>query len=556
MSCVSTKAKILADLEAEAVRLASSSDDVSEWAERCASSLRRLYGERSRELADFTRIGYEGPFSLDGYDDDEGRTREDGLRKARALLGAWRQVELTFPEDAGDQALAVELKEASPKLERFLVDHKDILKLCDSVDIAGVAVENKGRVDIVCVRITAGTAEDTLAQSLVAFGPWRVFRTRCAATHFADIALTLTRTGRLRFDDQIEFVCEALPRDLYSNDFVQTPDAVFTKGQAQITWLGGSCGAKTFSDYAEQSRFSRLIATSDDYHNVPELVRKLSLRQSLSTDEQRGIRLEIEPPLYFRHFEWRPDRAVLHFSVPALVDLTEMRVKWQTQDARGIAPISRDPGGGCTAAVITSGDQLDATVICRTFSLWVLAERRPQRLADFFPEPETEDDTEENLPDYSKFETTRRGLRLSIKKQVSRDEALYKIVARDIEDAIFCLERGKHKLAAILSGAIIEATLLKRLSAESQADLEAAFRAAFPNHAANKPVPPLKDMKLAQLIAVAEKRNKLSDHKIYDGIRDWRNFIHPNVEAKKGSIDVTAAQIAVTAAVRLLLGKS
>jgi hypothetical protein len=219
-------------------------------------------------------------------------------------------------------------------------------------------------------------------------------------------------------------------------------------------------------------------------------------------------------------------------------------VKWQTPNTKGSTAITREADGGCTAIVAISDDHFDATVIYRTFSFWKLAEQRLQQLADFFPEPETETETfsEEGLPDYSKFATTRRGLRLSIKKQVLRDESLYKIIARDIEDA--------------LSGAIIEATLLGRLSGESPSDRETAFRAAFPNHGANKPVPGLDDMKLFQLIAVAAKRSKLKDHKLYDGIRDWRNFIHPNLEVAEGSIDLTAAQIAVTAAVRLLIGKS
>jgi hypothetical protein len=446
----------------------------------------------------------------------------------------------------------------NPKLEQFLADHSDILKLCNSVDIAGIAVENKGRLEIVCVRISAGAADSNGANSWATLGPWRVFRCRRAAAQFSELARTFVSTGSLRFDDQIQFVCAEPQSDFYWNEFFRTSDAVFTTGQVQLTWLGGRCGAKTFSDYAEHSHFSRLVETSDDYHNVPELVKKLSLRQALLADEARFMRFEIELPLYFQRTEWKADKVVLHFLAPAFVDLSEMRVKWQTPNTKGSTAITREADGGCTAIVAISDDHFDATVIYRTFSFWKLAEQRLQQLADFFPEPETETETfsEEGLPDYSKFATTRRGLRLSIKKQVLRDESLYKIIARDIEDAMLCLERGQHKAAAILSGAIIEATLLGRLSGESPSDRETAFRAAFPNHGANKPVPGLDDMKLFQLIAVAAKRSKLKDHKLYDGIRDWRNFIHPNLEVAEGSIDLTAAQIAVTAAVRLLIGKS
>lgn len=557
---VSTRDKILADLEAEALRLSSSSEEVSEWAERCSSSLRRLFGENSRELAEFSRVGYEGPVSLHGYDVDEGRTREEGLRRAKALLGAWRQVELTFPGGGGGEHATIVAhlgvsKGASPELERFLEGHAGILGLCNSVDVAGVAVEKKGRLEVVCVRITAGASLNTIVNSLTPFGPWRVFHYRFDATHLSRVAHALTETGCLRLDDETEIICELPPRNLYENSFVQSPDGVFDRGPVQIAWLGAPCGDKAFLDQAEHSRFFRLIGASDDYHDVSELVKKLPFRQSLTIDEQRGVRFEIESPIYFRESEWRNDRVVLNFSIPLGIDLSGMRVKWQTANARGIAPIARESNSQCVATIVTEESQLSAAVICESTSLWSLVERRPQEPISFLPELETEDDTERRLPDYSKFETTRRGLRLLIKKQVYRDEVLYKIISRDIEDAILCLERGSYKLAAILSGAIIEATLLGRLSGELQADVEAAFRAAFPSQTTNA-IPRLEKLTLAQLIAVAEKRGRLKDHKIYDAVRDWRNFIHPNLEANKGSIDVTAAQIAVTAAVRLLLGKS
>jgi hypothetical protein len=437
-------------------------------------------------------------------------------------------------------------------VEQFLEHFAEFAPLCDSLDIVGVAVEHESRLEPVCVRITFDDITDTLQT----FGRWRVFRRRCAARQFPEMVRAFVETGRLQIADDLALACSAAPKGWYRNDFARTP-AVYTSGFARLTWLSANCGGKTFPSNGDHEHFSRLIATSNEYHDVADLVTKLGLRQALMADESRALRFEIEPPLYFRRADWTADQVALRFAAPATLDLSEIRVKWQTKQTKGSSQIAR-AADLCSVVVSTSDEQLDATVIYRTFSLWNLSEGRPQKLVDYFPNLNSdEDDVPPKAgPDYSRFETTRRTLRISIKKQVGGDATLYKIIARDIDDAVSCLDDGRYKLAAILAGAIVEATLLGRLSGESTSDLEAAFRAVFPKHSPTRAVPVLDDLKLYQLILVAEKRGKLKDHKLYDGIRDWRNFIHPNLEATEGSIDITAAQIAVTAAVRLLLGKS
>lgn len=440
------------------------------------------------------------------------------------------------------------------EVAQFLVDFSEFLPLCNSVDIAGVAIEQGGQLELLSIRCTAGSAQDSLPDAFHKLGPWRVFRYRRPVTNFPIFLRAISESGPLQLDDTVNLV-GANPIKFYRSGFARAP-GIFANVPARITWLGGSYVGKTFSSNSEHEQFSRLVATSYDYHDVAQLVSTLGLRQDFLADEMRGVRFEIEPPVYFKGTEWSESRIVLHFTAPQNADLKEIRVKWQTKKANGEAILSRG-ADIFSAEAATDEDYIDATVVYRTFGLLRLSEARPQKLIDFFPDVDRVDLPEVKVgPDYSKYGTTRRTLRISIRKQLSGDPTLLRIVERDIDHAVMCLEEGRYKLAAILAGAIVEATLIGRLSGESVSDLEAAFRAAFPSHSTAKPVPALDDLKLAQLIAVADKRRKLKDHKLYDGVRDWRNFVHPKLEATRGSIDVTAAKIAVTAAVRLLLQKS
>lgn len=439
-----------------------------------------------------------------------------------------------------------------PILANLLKDHDELSPLCNSTDVAGIAVERGDAFELITARITAGSRDVPPASDVFHIvGRWRIFRYLRGPTYLADAARSLSETGQLPINANATYRCADSIHGLHRNDFVQTPDSVFSHGQALITYVGASCGPKTFADLSEYQLFLRLIATSEHYHNVSDLVRGLVLRQAMIHDEARGLRFEIEPALYFQRPEWRPRDVLLHFGVPRNVDISDARVKWQTKESQGIAAVARS-GDTCTALISTDTKKLDAIVIYRSFKLQTLYEEdRPQPLAESL-DPDIEEENRKTYPDYAKYGTTRRGLRLSIMKQVSRDQALYKIVSRDIEDAIWCLENDKYKLAAILSGGIIEAILFARLARDTPADIQNAFAALY----SNKQAPPVTDMKLYQLIAVASKRGSLKESKIYDGIRDWRNFVHPNREVQDGAVDIMAAGIAVNAAVRLLLGKS
>lgn len=446
-----------------------------------------------------------------------------------------------------------------PKLKSFLDDYRDLLPLCNATDVAGIAVDTGKRIELLCCRITAGSAEGSSSVDLhQRIGSWHVFRYRRDADHLRDLAESLPSSGSVALDT---LSCEWTEnsQSLHRNDFVRTPDVVLASAPAPVTWLRIGTATKIFADYGQQQGFERLVAASSDFYNVQDLVRKLVLRQSLNGDDAKGIRFEVEPGLWFRRAEWREADVVLHFAAPAGAELADARVKWQATSGQNVAPIVCTPDGA-VATVSAAGDSIDATVIFRTLSLAALHESRPEKvdaevptkLAEYFPDLDIGDEPFSSFPDYSKFGTTRRGLRISIKKQVAGDERFYKIVARDIEDALWCLEQGKYKLAAILSGGIIEAILLARLAQDTPSDRQTAFSTVYPG----KTAPSLEDMKLFQLIAVANKRGRLKEHKIYDGIRDWRNFVHPKLEADEGAVDVMAAQIAVNAAVRLLLGKS
>jgi len=153
--------------------------------------------------------------------------------------------------------------------------------------------------------------------------------------------------------------------------------------------------------------------------------------------------------------------------------------------------------------------------------------------------------------DYSRFGTTQRTIRVSINKQID-DEKVRRIVIRDIDDALDCLDRKRFKLTAILCGGILEASLNARLSKEAPGQIAAAFRKRFPA----VPVRKLEDMKLQQLVGVAAELDKLRNHKLYDNIRDWRNLVHPAAEIREGTVTRNDAEIAFRAAVDLLLQHS
>lgn len=46
-----------------------------------------------------------------------------------------------------------------PKLKSFLDDYCDLLPLCNATDVAGIAVDTGDRFELLCCRITAGSAE-------------------------------------------------------------------------------------------------------------------------------------------------------------------------------------------------------------------------------------------------------------------------------------------------------------------------------------------------------------------------------------------------------------
>jgi len=266
--------------------------------------------------------------------------------------------------------------------ELLLKDHYELSSLCETTDVAGIAVENDGRLELMTARITAGSTDRAAPpDTLHAIGPWRVFRYRRAQTYFADAIHSLVEFDLLRVSSETTFHCAEALQAVHRNTFVEK-QSVFSNYTALTTWVGATCGARTFADLADYLRFWQSVAVCEHYYDVQDVIHRNVLRQSLGTDEARGLWFEIEPAFYLRGVEWRSRDAVLHFQVPEAAGLADARVKWQTASSSGVSSIERS-GDSCSALIRADGQTLNATVIYRNSDLWKLHQQEyPESLAD------------------------------------------------------------------------------------------------------------------------------------------------------------------------------
>jgi hypothetical protein len=141
------------------------------------------------------------------------------------------------------------------------------------------------------------------------------------------------------------------------------------------------------------------------------------------------------------------------------------------------------------------------------------------------------------------------------------DGAFRELLRRDISGARRALSEGHWKMATVLCGSIVEALLLwTTLRAESKTPgsvTQAAARATIAN-APKKIIDQPDRMRLFDLIQVTLELGVLRDSsaRVADGIRDFRNLIHPAVvqrssmecgegtaHASFGSIDLVVEDI-------------
>src|SRR5437870_1229510 len=123
------------------------------------------------------------------------------------------------------------------KIKSFLDDYRDLLPLCNATDVAGIAVDTENRVELLCCRATAGSAEGAASDDfLQTVGPWHVFRYRRGADHLRDLVESLPSRGAITLD---ALSCEWTEnsQSIHRNDFVRTPEVVLASAPAPVTWL-------------------------------------------------------------------------------------------------------------------------------------------------------------------------------------------------------------------------------------------------------------------------------------------------------------------------------
>jgi len=106
------------------------------------------------------------------------------------------------------------------------------------------------------------------------------------------------------------------------------------------------------------------------------------------------------------------------------------------------------------------------------------------------------------------------------------NKELSDLLYQDIRDIDLCISVGAWKPALVLCGSVLEAILSDWLETISKEEIETAFEQLYPNKKTKK----ISDFTLEELIDVAEKAGLLHGYHatISDGIRNFRNLIHPN----------------------------
>lgn len=113
---------------------------------------------------------------------------------------------------------------------------------------------------------------------------------------------------------------------------------------------------------------------------------------------------------------------------------------------------------------------------------------------------------------------------------IENDE-IRECIYNDIRDIETCISISAWKPAVVLAGSVLEAILSDWLEQESSDDVKSAYQQLYPGKNLKK----IEDFWLEELIAVAEHMGLIHGyHKtISDGIRNFRNLIHPNISIRK-----------------------
>ena len=138
------------------------------------------------------------------------------------------------------------------------------------------------------------------------------------------------------------------------------------------------------------------------------------------------------------------------------------------------------------------------------------------------------------------------------------NQELKAILIRDYAELSLLLNRKAHKSILVLSGSILEATLVSMLS-QHKADADTAYSNLYASK--QKVIPAVEDWRLYQLIRVAGAIGKLDEDTVRqaDILRDYRNLIHPVAEIRKGTAlddEIVLVEIALLKRILRLLSNS
>lgn len=120
------------------------------------------------------------------------------------------------------------------------------------------------------------------------------------------------------------------------------------------------------------------------------------------------------------------------------------------------------------------------------------------------------------------------GRRLNKLLSTIADEDLRECITSDIRDIENCIHAAAWKPAVIMCGSVLEAILTDWLNQLPEADVKEAYLEVYPSRKNAKKV---EKFKLIEMIKVAEHLDIIHGYHatIGDGIRNFRNLIHPNL---------------------------
>ncbi|MCR4433930.1 MAG: hypothetical protein NUV70_07770 [Caldiserica bacterium] len=111
------------------------------------------------------------------------------------------------------------------------------------------------------------------------------------------------------------------------------------------------------------------------------------------------------------------------------------------------------------------------------------------------------------------------------------NEELADLLYQDLKDIDLCMSVGAWKSTLILCGSVLEAILSDWLGTLKKEEISKAFKELYPN----KKHKEVSDYTLEELIDMAEKVGLIHGYHaaISDGIRNFRNLIHPNLAIRQ-----------------------